>query len=100
MAQKFDGVVVAVRYKSGQIQYVRAYERRGASFSDYLLLPRNELLKRLKSGRKFVTGKRKPLLASTFDVGKDIQLISSNSHEIVATRPDAASDELEGTPIF
>ena len=83
MAEKFDGVVVAVRYRAGQIQIVRAYERRGASFSDYLLLPRSELLKRLKAGRKFVTGKRKPLLASTFDVGKSIRLIARNAHEIV-----------------
>lgn len=100
MAEKIDGVVTAVRYKGGQIHLVRAYERRGASFSDHLLLPRLELLARLKAGRKFVTGQRKELLASTFDVGKPVHLISKNSHEIVATRPDASQDELEGLPAF
>ena len=29
LMQKFDGVVEAVRYKSGKIDVVRAYERRG-----------------------------------------------------------------------
>ena len=100
MAEKIDGVVTAVRYKGGQIQFVRAYERRGASFSDHLLLPRPALLERLKAGRKFVTGQRKELLASTFEVGKRVQLIPKNSHEIVATRADAAHDELEGLPVF
>jgi len=100
MGDKFDGVVEAVRYKSGQILYVRAYERRGATFSDQVLLPRNELLKRLKAGRRFVTGRRQELLASTFEVGKSIHLVAKNAHEIVTTRPDAAQDELEGLPVF
>jgi hypothetical protein len=100
MSEKFDGVVDAVRYKGGQIQYVRAYERRGATFSDHLLLPRADLLKRLKEGRKFVTGQRKEFLASTFETGKSIQLFTKDAHEIVATRADAAQDDLEGLPVF
>lgn len=100
MAGKFDGVVEAVRYKGGQIQSVRAYERRGATFSDHILLPRTDLLKRLKEGRKFVTGRRKEFLASTFEVGKPIRLVSNNAHEVLSTRPDATQDELEGLPVF
>ena len=42
MAKKVDGVVEAVRYRDGQIEVVRAYERRGAAFSDRLLLTRKE----------------------------------------------------------
>ncbi len=34
MAKKFDGVIEAVRYKNGQIAVVRAFERRGTTFSD------------------------------------------------------------------
>jgi hypothetical protein len=100
MTKKIDGVVDAVRYKGGQIQYVRAFERRGATFSDHVLIQRTDLLKRLKDGRNFMTGQRKEFLASTFETGKQIQLFSKDSHEIVATRPDATQDELEGLPIF
>ena len=48
---KFDGVIEAVRYKSGKIEVVRAYERRGATFSDHVLLDRKELLERLRGGK-------------------------------------------------
>jgi len=100
MAAKYDGVVEAVRYKGGQIQWVRAYERRGPTFSDLLLLPRKDLIERLKQGKKFVTGRRTELLASTFEVDKPLQVSKSNSHEIVATRAGATQDELEGLPVF
>ena len=50
MAKKFDGVIEAVRYKNGQIEVVRAFERRGATFTDRIMLKRDEFLKRLKKG--------------------------------------------------
>ena len=68
MAKKFDGVIEAVRYKNGQIVVVRAFERRGAAFSDRVLVDRKELLERLKKGQKFVIGKRRELMAGTFEV--------------------------------
>ncbi|MFN8424915.1 MAG: hypothetical protein U0X87_01470 [Anaerolineales bacterium] len=40
MAKKPDGVVEAVRYKNGQIMMVRAFERRGSSFSDRVFIER------------------------------------------------------------
>jgi hypothetical protein len=101
MAKKFDGVIEAVRYKNGQIAVVRAFERRGASFSDRVLLDRKEFLDRLKKGRKFVVGKRKELLASTFEVQeKPVQVLQQNGREIISTRPDADHDELEQAPVF
>jgi len=50
MTKKVDGVIEAVRYKNGQIVIVRAYERRGATFSDHVLLERKTLLERLQKG--------------------------------------------------
>jgi hypothetical protein len=101
MAQKFDGVIEAVRYKNGQIVVVRAFERRGAAFSDRILIDRKELLDRLKKGRKFAVGKRKELLAGTFEFeDKPLQVLSRNSKEIISTRPNAEQDELEGAPVF
>jgi hypothetical protein len=100
MSQTFDGVIEAVRYQGGQIALVRAYERRGATFSDHVLLDRKALLERLKQGRRFVTGQRKELLASTFAVGKSVQAVQHNGKEFLATRPDAERDELENVPAF
>jgi len=100
MAKKFDGVIEAVRYKNGQIVVVRAFERRGAAFSDRVLIDRRELLERLKEGRKFIVGKRKELMAGTFEEGKPVQVVSRDGRDFIATNPQASADELEQTPVF
>jgi hypothetical protein len=100
MAKKVDGVVEAVRYRDGQIEVVRAYERRGAAFSDRLLLTRTELLDTLKKGRRFFTGTRTELLAGTFEVGQAVQVVTSGGKEFIATRADANHDNLEPAPVF
>ena len=59
MAKQIDGVIEAARYApDGSIVMVRVYERRGATFSDYVLLDRKTLVEKLKKGKKFVTGQR------------------------------------------
>ena len=100
MAKKFDGVIEAVHYQDGQIVMVRAFERRGAAFSDHVLIGRKELLERLKDGRKFIIGKRKELLAGTFEQGKPLQVVSRDGKEFISTRADADQDELEQVPVF
>jgi uncharacterized protein YjhX (UPF0386 family) len=97
---KFDGVIEAVRYKSGKIEVVRAYERRGATFSDHVLLDRKTLLERLKQGKHFVTGQRKQYLASTFEVGKPVNLMGNDGKEVLTTAAQQDHDELEGVPAF
>jgi hypothetical protein len=98
--QKFDVVIEAVRYKNGRIELVRGYERRGATFSDHILMDRKTLLERLKEGKRFVTGQRKEFLASTFDVGKSVKLAGQDGKQVVTTLPTAEHDELEGVPSF
>ena len=101
MAKKFDGVIEAVHYKNGQIEAVRVFELRGATFSDRIMVARKELLERLKNGQKFVVGKRKEFMASTFDVqDRPLQVLDRNGNEIIATRTDADHDELEQAPVF
>ena len=101
MAKKFDGVIEAVRYKNGQIEVVRAFERRGAAFTDRIMLNRKEFLERLKKGKKYFVGKRKEFLAGTFDVvDKPVQVVDRNGMEIIATRAEADHDELEQAPFF
>ena len=100
MAKKVDGVIEAVRYKNGEIEVVRAFERRGSTFSDWILVPRHELLERLKDGRNFMTGTRKELLASTFETGKPVRVVSRDGKEFISTRENADHDELEQVPVF
>ena len=100
MAKKIDGVIEAVRYKNGQIVMVRAYERRGATYSDRVLLDRKTLLDRLQKGQQYVTGSREQLLASTFKVGKPVMALKQDDRELIATREDATRDELEEAQAF
>jgi hypothetical protein len=98
--KKFDAIIEAVRYENGQIVCVRAYERRGATFSDRVLLDRNDLVERLNKGKKLATGQRRELWASTFDPGKPVQALKRNGNDVISTRADASHDELEGVPVF
>ncbi|MBV6402115.1 MAG: hypothetical protein CNIPEHKO_02420 [Anaerolineales bacterium] len=100
MAKKQDGVVEAVRYKNGQIVAVRAYERRGSSYSDRVLIDRKDLLERIKKGKLLVVGTRKELLASTFEAGKSLRVVSREGKEFIATLDSAERDLLEQAPVF
>ena len=100
MAKKLDGVIEAVRYKNGLIVLVRAYEKRGSSFSDRVLIERKDLLERIKKGKTFLTGSRRELLASTFESGKLLQVVSGNGREFIATHEGADHDDLEQVPVF
>jgi hypothetical protein len=97
----YDVVVEAVRYKlDGEIDWVRAYERRGPAFGDYILFDRQDLIKRLKSGKRLVAGERIPYLAGTFNVSKPIRLIDKGGQQIIATGDSAGRDHLEGVPLI
>jgi len=97
MPTRFDGVIEAVRYApDGKIEVVRAYERRGAVFSDHVLIERAALLGQLKSGKKFVTGKRKPNLGGMFETGASIVLAG----EVISTGPGTDHDVLDAVPVF
>jgi hypothetical protein len=98
--KKIDGVIESVRYRNGQIAAVRAYERRGFTYSDRLVLDRKTLLERLQKGMHFVAGSREELKASTFSLTKPILLVKAAEHEIIATNLNASRDELENVPFF
>jgi len=92
---KFDGLIEAVRYApDGKIELVRAYERRGSTYSDSILINRANLIKRLQSGEKFVTGARKEFLGSTFEVVKTVRL----NGDVIITGSDSSCDQLEEVP--
>jgi hypothetical protein len=102
MSKKVDGVIEAVRYSpGGQIEFVRAYERRGAAFSDRTLLKRDALLERLKAGKRFVTGRRVELLAGTFETGPAVVCTRAGGNDTIVTAGQAAGrDHLEGVPVL
>ena len=100
--QKFDGVVETVRYKpSGEVDWVRAYERRGTTFSDHLLIDRATLIQRLKDGKRYVAGRRIPLMASTFEVKQPLRLVTADGEEVlVVGEKHANHDQLDGVPVI
>lgn len=102
MAQKFDGLIEAVRYSpDGQLLLVRAYERRGPTYSDNVLIDRSTLVDHLKRRKRFVTGKRVHRMGVTFAVGQPVRLSGSPGQELIVTASQPGSkDFLEGVPIF
>jgi hypothetical protein len=98
MAKKPDLVIEAVRYApDGRIMLVRGFERRGATYSDRVLIERADLAERLKKGRRVVLGDRLQYLASSFDVIAPVFLADT---DVIATRKDAGADLLEGALLF
>jgi hypothetical protein len=101
-AQKVDVVIEAVRYSpDGAIHTVRGYVRRTSAFSDRVLISRTELLKKLETGRRVMTGQRIPYMGGCFELERKVFLTRAPEKEAaIATSREAAKDELEGTPLF
>lgn len=99
---KFDGVVEAVHYTpDGRVAWVRAYLRRGPTFSDRVMLGREALLADLKAGKKYLAGKRIELQASTFTVSDPIKVVQRNGDEVLVTGDRQSDrDRLEGVPVI
>jgi hypothetical protein len=98
---KYDGVIEVVRYTpEGQIQLVRAYERRGATFSDRVLWTRSDLVEKLKSGQRIVTGSRQPFLASTFTISMPVRLERSRNGEMIVTGSGQVDGDRLDAPLF
>jgi hypothetical protein len=97
---KIDGVIEAVRYNpDGQIKWVRAYLRRGPTYTDRILVDRQKLIEMLKSGKSIVSGVRVEQMASTFQLGEPVRLRQSNGYEVLVTgEVQSSQDRLEGVP--
>ena len=98
----YDGVIEAVHYRpDGQVDWVRAFERRGPTWSDYVILKRDTLVQKLKAGKKFVAGRRIPQLAGTFEVFAPVRLAADGGQEVLVTgEQNARQDRLEGVPFL
>lgn len=100
--KNIDGVIEAVHYSAdGRVELVRLYERRGAVFSDGVLLGRDDLVRRIRTRKVFVAGKRRPLLGASFDLGAPVRLAGPVGKELLVTgSAPAGRDLLEGIPEF
>jgi hypothetical protein len=98
---RMDGVIEAVHYQDGKLAWVRAYERRGPTWSDWVLLDRQILVERIQAGRRFVSGDRVEFEASNFETGRRILLVEKGRNAYLVTEnisnPDR--DQLDGVPL-
>ncbi|GAB4496288.1 MAG: hypothetical protein OHK0052_05940 [Anaerolineales bacterium] len=100
--KKFDYVVEAVHYApDGSLLWVRAYERRGPTFSDHKVLTRTAFMDLLRSGKKAVFGERVEFEASTFKVSDEITLTGqANAERLVLAGNTSGGRELQGVPVL
>jgi hypothetical protein len=95
---KFDIVIEAVRYApDGKIEMARAFKRRGPTYSDHVLISRENLFENIKAGKKCIIGQRKEFLGSSFVPEKSVQIVGDF---ITTNKTNAEKDYLENTPIF
>ncbi|MDA1329804.1 MAG: hypothetical protein DWG76_00715 [Chloroflexi bacterium] len=99
--KKADGVVEAAHFdEEGRLMWVRAYERRGPTWSDVVLLDRAALVERLKAGKRFFAGKRKEFNASDFDLGERLWLNELRRGVALSVgKRHVRTDQLEALPI-
>jgi hypothetical protein len=99
---KYDGVVEAAHIKpDGQLDWVRVYERRGAVFSDRLLLSREDFIKQLKAGKRYMVGERIHNLGGKFNVSQPVHLLRSDGKPVIAVgNVHPGTDDLTGVPVI
>ncbi len=96
--KKIDAVITAVRYlPDGNIDTVRLHQRRGAVWSDHVLLERSGLVEQLEKGKNIVTGRRTTHLGSSFETG---QALCYDKQILSAGQAPGKRDLLPGVPVF
>jgi hypothetical protein len=100
--KKYDGVIEAVHYQpDGQVDWVRAYLRRGPTWSDCVLVKRQDLINEIKAGRVMMVGQRVQYMAGTFEVSDPVKLVGSSGSEVLVTTQDSSDqDQLKGVPVI
>lgn len=101
LPRKFDGVIEAIRTTpGGMLVSARIYERRGPTWSDRVIIPRIELVRRLQAGQKIVIGKRIANLGSTFDLKSQVRLVCANGDEILVSGDCQAVRDWIEAPLY
>jgi hypothetical protein len=99
---KYDGVVEAAHYKTdGQLGWVRVYERRGAVFSDRIVLSREAFIRQLRTGKRYMVGERLLNLGGMFNVTQPVHLVNQDGNQVIVVGDtQATQDTLSGVPII
>lgn len=100
--QKYDGVVEAVHLApDGQVDWVRGYMRRGPTWSDRIIMHRQDLIDEIKAGRRILLGKRVQYMGGSFEVSKSIKIGRADDQEYLFTSYSSTKrDHLEGAPVI
>jgi hypothetical protein len=98
----FDGVLEAAHFKpDGQLDWVRVYVRKGAVFSDCILLSRQAFIDQLRVGRRFMVGERILNMGGNFNVTQPVRLLKEDGKRVIVTGDiHAEQDELVGVPVI
>ena len=102
ISSKADAVVVAARYDSEDehLLLAQAYERRGAVWTDVVLLDRDALLARLRSRRRVYAGEAHPDIPGDFTVRGRLGLQQADGRTYLTLgTPPAGHDDL-AVPVF
>lgn len=101
--KKVDGVIETGHLgPDGRLAWVRAYERRGPTWSDVVLLDRAALTQRLKARKRFHVGQRRELWASEFDLITPLRLAQNPQGNFLVTgfgNMEIPQDQLVGLPL-
>ena len=99
---KYDGVLEAAHFKpDGQLDWVRVYIRRGAIFTDRIMLSRQELADQLKEGKRYMLGERIINMGGKFNVSQPVRLVKLEGKEVlVVGEKGQAKGELVGVPVL
>ena len=102
IGRKADMVVVAARYDAadGRLVRAQAYERRGAVWSDLVLVGRDDLLARLRLRRRVYAGAVDADLPGDFSVRGRLRLEEGNGRAVVILGAAANGRDELGVPIF
>ncbi|MBI9051591.1 MAG: hypothetical protein JEZ00_19360 [Anaerolineaceae bacterium] len=97
-----DGVVEAVRYDAQKnISLARVFLRRGAIYSDCMLLTRETLIDAMQDGKNFFSGSRKPYVGSTFFINQKLNLHEQNGNMFIGvTTSNSPQDDPDLAPLF
>ena len=100
-SRKIDVVLVAERRtsKGDRVLAAKGYVRRGPIWGDLTLLPRKELVERLKSGERIVVGEHAEVPGSFHTIAKVRLAEESGGEKLVANGKGGKGDEL-GLPLY
>jgi hypothetical protein len=98
----YDGVVEAAHFKpDGQLDWVRVYERRGAVFSDRILLSREAFVEQLKAKKRYVVGERIFNMGGKFTITQPVRLLREHGKQVIVVGDNQTTQgELAGIPII